>query len=748
MKTNNVIMSKLIPNGYRMQHVPRIGSRGGGVALIWKAHYAVKLEPAFQASSFESIVMLATIGSKAFRIVVIYRPPPSQQNQLQKSLFVTEFADLLEQAATWTGQLLILGDFNVHWDVEGDTEKKQFEDLLEAFSMIQHLEGPTHSRGHTLDLVMSHADDDTVASCSTSHFISDHNAISVRLNTGRAHPPRKMISSCKLRSIQIPALADDVSSSSLAAALPDDVDEAVEVYNTVLSELLDKHAPLKTRSVAVRTPQPWMNDEIKEMKRLRRKYETLSKKYKHKSEHRRDYRKYCIIVRSLIVKAKEQYIMNKINRCQGDQKSLFNIVNSLLGRGKPTDLPRLQSPAALAEAFKEFFVNKIILIRTLLENMEPTMSPLSVDLQSAMCRSANKLEEFTLCSTEEVEKVIRGSSKASCQLDPIPTNILCELPSLLPIITKIVNLSLSAGHFPTQLKSAIVKPLLKKSTLEPDIFKNFRPVSNLSFVSKVIEKVIAAQLLQHMKENNLLDKMQSAYKSGHSTETALLRVHNDIMMAVDKGKHVFLVLLDLSAAFDTVDHEILLVFLKEHVGLSGSVLRMFESYLQGRSQCISINNILSTLSHLVFGVPQGSVLRPIIFCTYTLPLGAILRSHKMLYHIYADDTQLYCTFDADSSTDALARVEACIRDIRSWMIANKLKINDDKTEFLAISSSRSSVKLDSSLTIGNESISQSASCRNLGTSCLTSMQIWTPKSPVYAEVHTFIYVTFKRYVIS
>ena len=188
--------------------------------------------------------------------------------------------------------------------------------------------------------------------------------------------------------------------SALATALPDDVDEAVEVYNTVLSELLDKHAPLKTRSVAVRTPQPWMNNEIKEMKKLRRKYETLSKKYKHKSEHRHDHRKYCIIVRNLIVKAKEQYIMDKINRCQGDQKSLFNIVNSLLGRGKPTDLPRLQSPAALAEAFKEFFVNKIILIRTLLENMESTMSPLSVDLQSAMCRSANKLEEFTLCSTD------------------------------------------------------------------------------------------------------------------------------------------------------------------------------------------------------------------------------------------------------------------------------------------------------------------------------------------------------------
>ena len=235
------------------------------------------------------------------------------------------------------------------------------------------------------------------------------------------------------------------------------------------------------------------------------------------------------------------------------------------------------------------------------------------------------------CSTDEVDKVIRNSSKASCQLDPIPTNILRELPSLIPIITHIINLSLLSGYFPSELKSAIVKPLLKKSTLDPDDFQNFRPVSNLSFLSKVIEKVVVAQLLKHLEKNNLLDKMQSAYKSGHSTETALLRVHNDIMMAVDKKKHVFLVLLDLSAAFDTVDHEILLHFLKEHVGLSGSVFCMFETYLKDHTQCVSIHNVLSSLSQLVFGVPQGSVLGPIIFCMYTLPLGAIIRSHKLMY---------------------------------------------------------------------------------------------------------------------
>ena len=133
------------------------------------------------------------------------------------------------------------------------------------------------------------------------------------------------------------------------------------------------------------------------------------------------------------------------------------------------------------------------------------------------------------------------------------------------------------------MKSAIFKPLLKESTLNPEIFKNYRPVSNLSYVSKVIEKVIAARLPSHMQDQNLLDPFQSAYRSGHSTETALLRVHNDILRIINNGNGVFLVLLDLSAAFDTVDHTILLSFLENHIGLKGTVLQMFHSYLLDRS---------------------------------------------------------------------------------------------------------------------------------------------------------------------
>ena len=170
-----------------------------------------------------------------------------------------------------------------------------------------------------------------------------------------------------------------------------------------------------------------------------------------------------------------------------------------------------------------------------------------------------------------------------------------------------VNLSLSSGQFPSSLKSAIVNPLLKKASLNPEVYKNFRPVSNLTFISKLIEKIIAKRLLAHLTENCLLDKFQSAYRSFHSTETALLRVHNDIAMALDKGKCAFLILLDLSAAFDTVDHETLLSFLKDYIGLRGTAYDIFKSNLSDRTQCVSIKNVLSKLSELIYGVAQESI---------------------------------------------------------------------------------------------------------------------------------------------
>ena len=186
------------------------------------------------------------------------------------------------------------------------------------------------------------------------------------------------------------------------------------------------------------------------------------------------------------------------------------------------------------------------------------------------------------------------------------------------------------------------------------------------------------------------------------------------MLAIDRGCGVFLVLLDLSAAFDTVDHTILMDFLKRYIGIDGIAFNLLQSYLLERTQCVSIEGVLSEVSELLFGVPQGSVLGPIEFCIYTIPLGAIMRHYNIQYHIYADDTQLYCYFDLKSPFEALNDIRKCITDIRSWMIANKLKINDDKTEFIIIKSPRSNFSENIHLSIGQEKISPSSNCKSLG----------------------------------
>ena len=175
-----------------------------------------------------------------------------------------------------------------------------------------------------------------------------------------------------------------------------------------------------------------------------------------------------------------------------------------------------------------------------------------------------------------------------------------------------------------------------------------------------------------------------------------------------------LVLLDLSAEFDTIDHTILLTFLKEHIGLGGPVLDLFQSYLSGRTQCISIEGVLSELKELVYGVPLGSVLGPLEFCIYTIPIGAILRHYKINYQIYADDTQLYCAFELESFDQVFSSIRTCICDIRSWMIKNKLKINDDKTELLIITSPHSKFATDLQLSIGQCEITPTSKCKSLG----------------------------------
>ena len=215
-------------------------------------------------------------------------------------------------------------------------------------------------------------------------------------------------------------------------------------------------------------------------------------------------------------------------------------------------------------------------------------------------------------------------------------------------------------------------PLLKKAGLDADNLASYRPISQLSFVSKLLEKHVAIQIRQHMEFNDLFDTFQSAYRSAHSCETAMVHIHDDIPNALEGGKHIILVLLDLSAAFDSVDHDILLDKL-HMVGVRGDALRWVESYLSDRTQVIRIGDATSHPIHLPCGVPQCSVLGPLLF-----------NKHGVHYHMYADDTQLYVEVPRDQPERATDSLSCVIKDVKEWMTLNKLTLNCSRTEVIAI----------------------------------------------------------------
>jgi len=242
----------------------------------------------------------------------------------------------------------------------------------------------------------------------------------------------------------------------------------------------------------------------------------------------------------------------------------------------------------------------------------------------------------------------------------------------------------------------IFSPLLKKPTLDKEELSNYRPISNLSLISKITERVVKSRLMDHLTSNSLLNPHQSAYSKHHSTKTALFHIHDHLISAIGSQKVSCFSLLDLSAAFDTNDHGILITCLSSWFGIYGSVLSWFKSYLSSRYFRVKCATDLSSWYTSSCGVPQGSVLGPLLFVMYTTPLSTLISSCSLNHHLYADDTRLFLSFlptHLDSSTDNLHNV---VDRISSWMTATLLTLNSSKSEFLLNGLSKQLAKINNS----------------------------------------------------
>ena len=316
-------------------------------------------------------------------------------------------------------------------------------------------------------------------------------------------------------------------------------------------------------------------------------------------------------------------------------KELHQIVNTLSNRHPPKILPTIYPSADLPSIFIKHFTNKVEKLRANIAS-EHVTSTLVTGTTAATFSSFEKVSQLI------VKECILNSAPKSCELGPIPSKLLIEcLDSILLSLTDLFNSSLASGIFPQCFKSALVTPILKKRCLDHNDLNNYRPVSNLCFIAKILEKLVLSQVSSYLNSHNLYNTCQSAYRPGpglllllllllgHSTETALLKVVNDLFLSLNKGNISVLALLDLSSAFDTIVHAILVHRLHTDFGFTDTVLQWFSSYLTDRTHYVSLCIHCYDFAPVHSGVPQGSVLGPILFTMYIKPLSAIIDSH---YH--------------------------------------------------------------------------------------------------------------------
>ena len=424
---------------------------------------------------------------------------------------------------------------------------------------------------------------------------------------------------------------DKVSQLSwLEVYLSEDVDEAVHLLSKNLTNVLDEMAPLRTIQIR-KNYNPFISKETKELMKARDKLQQVASETKSKEE----WKNYKQLRNKVNNKLKyEEYKGKKqaLDECGENSAKTWKKVKSILNwtsSGSPNQLfhkglIRTKS-SDIADSQNEYFVEKVQQIR---ENIPP---PLSDPLSKLKILMSRRTCSFSLAPVhpDQVEKIISSlnNSTSFCfGLDQIDTDIIKLVKvEILPAVTHIINLSISSKTFPGAWKNSKVVPLYKKDdSLNP---KNYRPVAIIPILSKILERVIFNQMTEYLSTNNLLHPNHHAYRVDHNTTTAMLQMYDGWVQAVESEQIAGVCMLDMSAAFDVVDHDLLLQKLNLY-GFQDDSLGWIKSYLTCRRQCVVINGCLSKMLPVNSGVPQGSILGPLLYTIFTNELPEIIHSHS------------------------------------------------------------------------------------------------------------------------
>ena len=476
-KTTNFELRSSIPDNFSLYSFPRPAPSnskstvGGGTAFLLHNSCTFLSSSSHIYKSFEMSSITFKVASNKLTVFNIYRPPPSSSTKCRTyvsfSSFLSEFQDFLSTASTTPNDFIITGDFNLHLDCPANPDVNKFLSVLSSCALSQYVNFPTHTSSHTLDLLITPSNstlNPTVTFSPTS--ASDHYTILTTLSLSSPLPVLLSRYFRCLKSINIKKFQLDILSSKLITNPPTSLSELVSCYNSTLSSLLDKHAPLKSKTISQKPNNPWYTPALHSLKstcrRLRRIWSST-----RSATDLSNLRSATNLYHASILKTKRSYYQSLISSSQSDPKKLWHTVNNLLLRHNDPVLPSTNNSSDLCNKFSSFFSDKINSLRSKI-NINPSDFP----PHSTPPITPPLLSEFTPATTNEISKLMSSSNNSTCDLDPIPTSILKKCSVLLPTITNIVNLSLATGLFPDKFKTCTVHPLIKKPSLDKESLSN------------------------------------------------------------------------------------------------------------------------------------------------------------------------------------------------------------------------------------------------------------------------------------
>ena len=710
---DSVVLRRLLAEGYQVVDRPRVreqtdslGTNHGGVAVVAAPGVRLaRLDVGVECTSCELLCARITAASSSCIVVIVYRTGPLSSD------FFTELSDVLDRTVTYVDPLYVVGDVNIRLDRPDEAASRQLTDTLTSHGLTCRVAGPTHDLGGTIDIVATRDDLPAPHVTITDAGVSDHRLLWWTSSHAKPDPVYTTVTRRQWRQLD----SDDFRAALTLSALcrPEDwkdmdVDSLAMLYDKEVTAILDRLIPFRTITCRRRSSDPWFDQECRAAKRQTRKlqravHDTDSNDAAAAAAATNAWTVGRRAYRDLLRRKRETFWHDKVESTRSSPRQLWRSIDALMGRGR---VPL--SDDIDATQFHQHFDQKVETVRAATANAPPPIF--------SACPVGCSMTDFVHLSVDSVVAAVRALPDKHCASDPIPTSLLKSSADVLaPYFTELFNLSLQSGSVPSVFKAAYVTPLLKKTDMDAADVRSYRPISNLSVLSKLLERLVVRQLTDYLTVTKLLPELQSAYRAFHSTETAVIKVLGDILRALDGGDLAALTLLDLSAAFDSVDHATLLRRLQTSYGIRGTVLNWLASYLSGRTQFVRGRKSTSDPLAVLYGVPQGSVLGPLLFLLYTADLLRLIQRHQLHPHMYADDTQIYGYCSPAATIQLQVQMSVCIDDVAYWMQSNRLQLNTAKTEVLwCASSQRQSQLPQSPLRVGSDKVTPVTSVRDLG----------------------------------